>query len=228
MNRTGTFWPHGTVYGALLNFRGERQALASQMEHPPYKAPPVAPVLYVKTANTWSPSGAAITLPEHAAQVEVGASLALVMGPAFFGARAPRAAPMVAGYVLVNDLSLPHSSFFRPPVKYKCPDGFLGLGPHCVPAGEALDPALCVLEVRVNGALRQTVRLAELVRDAATLLADVSAFMTLREGDLLLLGCDAGRPLAGPGDQITISAPGQPAFGTLANTVLAADPAPAA
>ena len=49
--------PTGTVYGALLNFRAELDALAPQMNQPPYKAPPKAPVLYVKTANTWSPHG---------------------------------------------------------------------------------------------------------------------------------------------------------------------------
>ena len=44
MNAT-TFLPAGTVYGTLLNFRAEREALAQQMTQPPYKAPPQAPVL---------------------------------------------------------------------------------------------------------------------------------------------------------------------------------------
>jgi 5-oxopent-3-ene-1,2,5-tricarboxylate decarboxylase/2-hydroxyhepta-2,4-diene-1,7-dioate isomerase len=49
--------PAGTVYGTLLNFRAEVDALwAPQMNEPPYKAPPQAPVLYVKTANTWTPA----------------------------------------------------------------------------------------------------------------------------------------------------------------------------
>ena len=39
------YLPTGTVYGTLLNFRAEFDALAPQMAQPPYKAPPKAPVL---------------------------------------------------------------------------------------------------------------------------------------------------------------------------------------
>ena len=216
------FWPVGTVYGTLMNFRGELLALGDQLAQPPYKAPPQATVLYVKTANTWSANGAGITLPRQVPRVEVGASVALVVGAPSFAAPVGAAQATVAGYVLVNDLSLPHGSFFRPPVRFKCPDGFLVLGPHGLPIDQAGDPARWVLEVRINGAVRQTVRFSELVRDAATLLADVSAFMALREGDLLLLGCDAGRPLAEAGDDIDIRVPGQPALGVLTHRLLAA------
>ncbi len=204
MSSDSGYLPSGTVYGALLNFRAEVEALAPHMNQPPYKAPPQAPVLYVKPANTWSAHGASIPVPARVPQVEVGATMAMVIGEA--GA--------VAGYVLMNDLSIPHASFFRPPVKFKCLDGFLGIGSAMVPAGEAGDPSTFTLEVRINGTLRQSVRFADLVRNAAQLLADVNAFMTLRTGDVLMLGCDAGRPLARVGDRIDISAPD---FGTLSN-----------
>lgn len=200
--------PQGTVYGTLLNFRAEIDALAPQMGQAPYKAPPKAPVLYVKTANTWSAHGAAITVPARVPEVEIGATVAMVMGEA----------GMVAGYVLMNDLSIPHASFFRPPVKFKCLDGFLGIGERLVPDSEAGDPSGFTLEVRINGELQQTVDFSHLVRDAGRLLDDVAEFMTLRPGDVLMLGCDAGRPLAKPGDRIDISAPG---FGTLSNTLMA-------
>jgi 5-oxopent-3-ene-1,2,5-tricarboxylate decarboxylase/2-hydroxyhepta-2,4-diene-1,7-dioate isomerase len=198
----------GTVYGTLLNFRGEVQAWAPKMNEAPYKAPPRQPVLYIKTANTWSNDGTTIPVPARAPQVEVGATIAMVM-------KAPN---QVGGYRLMNDLSLPHASFFRPPVKFKCLDGFLGIGDTLVPAGSDVDPSTFVVEVRINGELKQTVRFDGLVRDAQQLLADVSAFMTLGEGDALMLGCDAGRPLAKVGDRIEISAPG---FGTLTNTLVA-------
>ena len=42
----------GTVYGVLLNFQAERDALGERMSLPPYQAPPRAPVLYIKPANT--------------------------------------------------------------------------------------------------------------------------------------------------------------------------------
>lgn len=218
MRNPHSFLPTGTVYGVLLNFRAEAEAMAPQMVQAPYKAPPQEPVLYVKPANTWSPNGAAIPVPARVAEVEIGASIAMVMGQDLNRGRALDALNSVAGYVLVNDLSVPHTSFFRPPVKFKCLDGFLGVGNTLRPAGADVDPAQFVLEVRINGDLRQTVQFAHLVRHAAQLLADVSAFMTLRAGDVLLLGCDAHRPHARVGDSISLSAPG---FATLTNTLIA-------
>jgi 5-oxopent-3-ene-1,2,5-tricarboxylate decarboxylase / 2-hydroxyhepta-2,4-diene-1,7-dioate isomerase len=200
--------PSGTVYGVLLNFQAEMEALRPQMNTAPYKAPPDAPVLYIKPANTWSPHDTTIPVPERVSEVEVGATIAMVIGPT---------AGEVERYVLMNDLSVPHPSFFRPPVKFKCLDGFLGIGGTPVPVTQAGAPAQFTLEVRINGALRQSVRFSRLVRDATRLLADVSAFMTLHPGDVLMLGCDAGRPRAKAGDRIDISAPG---FETLSNTLV--------
>lgn len=218
----GTFWPTGTVYGCLLNFRREWQQLGDRMAQPPHKEPPRAPVLYVKTANTWSASGAGIALPPDADAVLVGATVAMVMGPRHWPSGADRTVPTVAGYVLVDDLELPGGTYFRPAVKTQCVDGFLGLGAHAVAPREAGDPALFQLQVRINGDLRQTIRFDDLVRDATTLVREVDAFMSLREGDLLLLGCDADRPTAHAGDHIEIALADKPAFGVLSNTLLPA------
>jgi 5-oxopent-3-ene-1,2,5-tricarboxylate decarboxylase/2-hydroxyhepta-2,4-diene-1,7-dioate isomerase len=201
------FVPTGTVYGTLLNFRDEWEAWATRMNEAPYRAPPKAPVLYIKPANTWSTSGADIPVPARVSVVEVGATIAMVM----------KAADEVAGYVLMNDLSIPHDSFFRPPIKFKCLDGFLGVGGTLLPAGPGIDPSQFRLEVRVNGELKQRVNFSELVRPAAQLLAAVNEFMTLGAGDVLMLGCDVGRPLANAGDSIEISAP---ALGTLQNSLV--------
>lgn len=210
MSVTGdaAFLPQGTVYGTLLNFRSELETLGAKMSEPPYLAPPRAPVLYIKPANTWSADGTAIAVPGVSGEVEIGATIGMVM----------RSAGQVGGYVVMNDLSLPHASFFRPPVKFKCRDGFLGVGPRVLGSADAGDPARFRLEVRINGELKQIVAFADLVRDGNQLLADVSEFMTLHTGDVLMLGCDAGRPLARAGDRIEISAPG---FAPLRNTLVA-------
>ena len=219
-----SYWPAGTVYGTLLNFRDEVEFLAPQMTQAPYKAPPKAPVLFVKTANTWSPSGADVAVPSRIAEIEVGATIGMTIGPVAHVLSASSAIFSIAGYVLMNDFSVPHASFFRPPVKFKCLDGFLGVGTQQVSADRAGDPSQFKLEVRINGDLRQTVDFSRLVRNAQTLLADVSEFMTLREGDVLMLGCnclpDGRRPLARVGDCVEISVPGLPAFGTLTNLLV--------
>ncbi|MEJ7931534.1 fumarylacetoacetate hydrolase family protein [Ramlibacter sp. AN1015] len=197
------FAPRGTVYGTLMNFRSEHEALGARMDEPPYKAPPRAPVLYVKPATTWSRGGDRIAVPAAAEEVELGATIAMVM----------RAPGEVAGWVLLNDLSLPHASFFRPAIKQRCFDGSLSIGDTLARLD---DPAALAIEVRVNGELRQTVRFDALVRNPQRLLADVSEFMTLGEGDMLMLGCEASRPRARAGDTVELSAPG---LGTLRNTL---------
>jgi 5-oxopent-3-ene-1,2,5-tricarboxylate decarboxylase/2-hydroxyhepta-2,4-diene-1,7-dioate isomerase len=210
MSADQNFTPTGTVYGTLLNFKAELAAMQPQMNQPPYKAPPQAPVLYVKPANTWSANGASIAVPTRVPEVEIGATIAMVI------------ADKKVRFVLMNDLSIPHSSYFRPPVKFKCLDGFLGIGSQTV---ETNQPQNFKLEVRVNGKLVQSLDFSQLVRPAAQLFADVSGFMTLHEGDVLMLGCDClsngKRPVAKVGDVITISAPSHPALGTLSNTLVA-------
>jgi len=210
----------GTVYGVLLNSEDEWAAWAAQMGEPPYKAAPRAPVLYIKTANTWSANGAAIAVPARAREVEIGASLAMVIGKPAQHVEPAQALDHVAGYVLVNDLSLPHASYYRPPIKYKNLDGFLGIGPRFVGAEEVGEPNRLRLEVRIDSRLQQTVDLAQMRRSAAQLIADVSEFMTLRHGDVLLLGLGARPPRARAGQRIEISALGVPTLGTLTNTLV--------
>ena len=223
------YWPqgtlNGTVYGTLLNFDAERAQMAEQMTQPPYKAPPLAPVLFIKTANTVNASGGVVQVPANVPEIEVGATFGMLVKAASQSIQV-RAAPeniadQIVGFILMNDLSIPHASFFRPPVKFKCLDGFLGFGSQMVSAELAGDPARFKLEVRINGVLKQNVNFSNLHRDALTLLRDVNEFMTLQAGDVLMLGCDAGRPLAKVGDRIDISPPGMPAFGTLSHTLVA-------
>ena len=202
------YLPAGTVYGTLLNFRREHAQWAPRMRETPYKSPPQAPVLYIKTANTFTPSGHAITLPRGVAEVDVSASLGLVAG----------AGGTVAGAVLCNDVAIPHESYYRPPVKYRNVDGFLGVGDAVRPLPDLSSLASLVLELRVDGVMRQAVSLADLVRDAATLWADVNAFQSMRPGDVLMVGTDCleegSRPRVKAGDSVEITAT---AFAPLVN-----------
>jgi 5-oxopent-3-ene-1,2,5-tricarboxylate decarboxylase/2-hydroxyhepta-2,4-diene-1,7-dioate isomerase len=193
--------PQGTVYGTLLNFRREWDLWAPRMAQDPHKAAPQAPVLYVKSANTFSPAGQTLLLQDGVSEVDIGATLGLVIG----------ADGQVAGAALLCDWSVPHASYYRPPVKFRCRDGFLAL-PQQFTQGQVADWAALQIVVRRNGERVQTVDLRELVRDLPTLLADVGEFMTLQAGDVLMVGtdclADGLRPRAKAGDRVEISAPG--------------------
>jgi 5-oxopent-3-ene-1,2,5-tricarboxylate decarboxylase/2-hydroxyhepta-2,4-diene-1,7-dioate isomerase len=208
VNSDVRYWPQGTVYGALLNFQQEWNLRAPQMPEAPHKGAPKAPVLFIKTANTFSASGGSIAIPSAVSDVDVGANLAWV-----FGADAKPVA-----CVLVNDVSIPHESYYRPPVKFKCVDGFLGVGSKALGIAQVKTDAV-VLTVKVNGNEVQRVNYADTVRKSQTLLTDISEFMTFQEGDVLLLGSDClpdgKRPRAKVGDVVEISAEG---FDTLVNT----------
>ena len=120
--------------------------------------------------------------------------------------------PPLAGCMLLSDLSLPHDSYYRPALRYRNRDGFLVCGPAMRPLADIADVAAIALEVRINGTAVQTVSLADLVRDAATLLADVAEFQALEPGDVLMVGtdclADGTRPRAKAGDRVEITAPG--------------------
>jgi 5-oxopent-3-ene-1,2,5-tricarboxylate decarboxylase/2-hydroxyhepta-2,4-diene-1,7-dioate isomerase len=142
------------------------------------------------------------------AEVDIGANLAWIFGAS--------AKPVAC--VLVNDVSIPHESYYRPPVKFKCVDGFLGVGSSNRSIEQITTDAV-VLTVKVNGKEVQRVNYADTVRKAQALWAHISEFMTFQEGDVLLLGSDClpdgKRPRAKAGDVVEISADG---FETLVNT----------
>ena len=193
--------PRGTVYGTLLNFRREWDLWSQRMTQDPHKAAPKAPVLYVKTANTFCPAGQDLQLQDGVSEVDIGASLGLVIGDD----------GQVAGAALLNDWSVPHTSYYRPPVKFRCRDGFLGL-PEQITPGKVQNWATLQIAVRRNGELVQTVDLQDLMRAMLRLLADVGEFMTLQPGDVLMVGTDCltdgTRPRAKAGDRVEISASG--------------------
>ncbi len=201
--------PQGTVYGTLLNFQREWDLWAPRMAQDPHKGAPKAPVLYVKTANTFNPSQA-LRLQDGVTEVDIGASLGLVMGPS----------GQAQSLVLLNDWSVPHTSYYRPAIKFRCRDGFLACGAQLVPS-KAVNLAQIKITVQLNGDTVQTVDLSTLVRTAAQLLDDVGEFMALRPGDVLMLGTDCLdnglRPRARAGDTVRLEAAG---FAPLVQTVL--------
>jgi 5-oxopent-3-ene-1,2,5-tricarboxylate decarboxylase/2-hydroxyhepta-2,4-diene-1,7-dioate isomerase len=194
------------VYAAALNFRGVLEALGSKLSADPFKAPPQAPVLYIKPPNTWSSNGARIPVPPGVSRLKMGGTLGIVFGRAASRVREDEALDYVGGWVVVNDVSIPHQSYFRPAIKERCRDGFCPMG--AVASFESLDAAQVEIRILVDGELRATANIADLVRPVPRLIADVSEFMTLRTGDILLIGEPDNAPLAAPGDRVRIEIDG--------------------
>jgi 5-oxopent-3-ene-1,2,5-tricarboxylate decarboxylase / 2-hydroxyhepta-2,4-diene-1,7-dioate isomerase len=203
--------PHrlsGVVYGTLLNHRPTWEALGDQMHQAPYKAAPQAPVLYLKPRNTLARHDDEVTVPADAPELQVGATLGIVIGRTACRLTSDNALDHVAGYTVVNDVSVPHDSFYRPSVRFKARDGFCPIGPTVVPRDAIANPDALNVKVWVDGVLQQASTTGDRVRHVARLLADVTDFMTLQPGDVLLLGVSAGAQRVQAGQEVAIEIEG--------------------
>ncbi len=198
----------GTVLGVLMNHRPALAALGEAVHQPPYKAPPQAPVLYLKPRNTWVPGGGVVPVPADAPELELGACLAAVIGRPARAVAVADALAHVAGWLLVADVCVPHAVYYRPSLRWRVRDGFCPLAPEAAPRTAVGDPDALTLEVEVDGEVVHRAPTGDRVRGMAALIADVSAFMTLNPGDLLMLGVAHGAPRVRAGQRACISAPG--------------------
>ncbi|HJE18886.1 MAG TPA: fumarylacetoacetate hydrolase family protein [Aliicoccus persicus] len=204
----------GTVYGTLLNFKGAYDALEPQMHDEPYKAPPKAPVFYIKPKNTFASDGDVIEKPVDEAIV-MGGTIGVVMGQNASRVARDEAMAYVAGFVVANDVAIAHDNFFRPAYPKRARDGFLPLGDY-KDKSEIHDIDNIEIQVLINDEIKQTSILSDLIRDIPTLIQDASEFMTLSAGDILLVGTDTNAPSAEPRDTVRVVVPG---IGTLENTI---------
>jgi len=213
----------GTVYGTLLNHRTALAALEGQMTLPPYNAAPRAPVMYLKPRNTLAACGDTVEVPAAepgtAAQLEAAACLGLVIGRTACHVSEAAALDHVAGFLIVNDVSIPHPDYYRPSVRYKARDGFCPLGPRVMARALVANPDALVIRTFVDGILVQIMSTADLIRPLARLLADVTEFMTLAPGDVLAAGAAAPAPRVRAGQTVVIEAD---ALGRLTNRFVGA------
>jgi len=210
----------GTVIGALLNTRSALDAAGDALWASPYDKPPQAPVLYIKSANTWSACNDDVRIPAGIDVLDIGATLGVVMGASASRVAPQHAHELVAGYTVVIDWAEPHADFVEPAVRQRCRDGFCSIGPWVIARDEVPMPDALQIAVFVNGVLRSTHNTAECARSVAHLIADISAFMTLDEGDLLLAGTAWPLAQACCGDRVSVAIEG---IGTLQNRLVAED-----
>lgn len=211
----------GVVYSALLNHLPQLQAIGNAAQLPPYKAPPQAPVLMLRPRNSLSGPEQFVLVPHSHDRLQVGATLGIVVGRAACRLTAQNALAHMAGYTIVSDFSLPHDgpqAHYRPGVRFHARDGFCCISPQVVAASEVAKPDALAVQVFIDGALAQQTDTGARQRDVARLLADVTEFMSLQPGDLLLLGASYGAPTATAGQRVTVAIEG---LGELSNHLVA-------
>jgi 5-oxopent-3-ene-1,2,5-tricarboxylate decarboxylase / 2-hydroxyhepta-2,4-diene-1,7-dioate isomerase len=197
-----------TVYGSLMHHRAEIDALAQAASKPPYNALPKAPVLYIKPANTFHAFGGVMPLPAAHARIQARACVGLMYWPKQASAAidtAQSAIKLIAHddwkMALLCDFSLPHESFYRPPLRFNALDASLAL-PRCW-----LDLQPSVLEnlridTWINGQCAHSYRATDWFSSAQAHLSAVSELIAWEKGDVLMLGCPPDAPLAQAGDSV--------------------------
>ena len=221
MSRTLHDVASGTLFGVALNYQGLLDQHLAAFQQAPYQKPPTKPVLFIKTPNTRNQHDAVVHHPQGE-RLQPGPALGVVIGQRASRVSLDNAMAHVAGYAVVNEFSLPEDSYYRPAVKAKCRDGFCALGPAFVPRDQVGNPNQLSLKLWVNGELRQENSTANWVRDIPQLIAEISEFMTLYPGDVLITGTPEGRMDVVPGDTVEVEISG---VGRLTSHIQAETPA---
>ncbi len=155
---------------------------------------PAEPVLFGKAPTAVCGPDDDIFLPPGSEHLDYEVELGLVIGATARHLTETEAAAVIAGYVLVNDVSERNYQKDRGGqwIKGKSYDRFAPLGPVLATPDELGNLRTLGLQTRVNGELRQNGTTNDLLFGPLTIVAYVSHFMTLVPGMVISTGTPAG------------------------------------
>lgn len=163
--------------------------------------PPDRPIVFFKHPNTLCGPNDDIVKPAAATQLDWEVELAVVVGrTAYLLGDADDPLAHVAGYSIANDLSEREWQRFHGGPQWskgKSLPGSCPLGPELVTPDELGDVHRLRLRSWVNGEPRQDSTTADMIFDVAALVRDLSQYMTLEPGDLIITGTPQGVALSG-------------------------------
>jgi 2-keto-4-pentenoate hydratase/2-oxohepta-3-ene-1,7-dioic acid hydratase in catechol pathway len=158
--------------------------------------------------------------------VDYEGELAFVIGQRCRHVPADKAADVIAGYTVINDVSVRDWQMATPTMTMgKSFDTHGPMGPWMVTSDEIGDPHRLRLQTWVNDDLRQDAKTDDLIFDCYQQVEHLSTAFTLEPGDVVATGTPAGVGMAMkppgwlvPGDVVRIEIEG---IGTLENPVIA-------
>ncbi|OWU83150.1 5-carboxymethyl-2-hydroxymuconate isomerase [Oceanicola sp. 22II-s10i] len=188
------------------------------------KPDPEYPLIFMRIAEAQVGHGQPILKPSVSEKFDFEGELAVVIG--LPGHKISRVDAMrhVAGFACFNDGSVrdwqKHSTQFTPGKNFARSGAF---GPSLVTVDEVPDPSALRLETRVNGVVKQAIRMADMIFDIPWLISYISTFAPLQTGDVIATGTPSGfgstrtpPEFLNAGDLVEIEIPG---VGLLANPV---------
>ncbi len=176
---------------------------------------PDEPLLFLKAPSAIIANGASIERPPQSQQVEHEGELGVVIGRlARKLSDGDDPLSYILGYTCVNDVTA--RDLQRKDVQFtraKSFDTFCPVGPFIV---DGLDPLNLLVTTRVNGAVKQNGRTADMAFSVPFLIRYISNIMTLFPGDLIATGTPAGVSAMKHGDIVEVAIEG---IGELRNPV---------
>lgn len=204
--------PPSKVIAVHLNYRSRAEQRGRLPQTPSY---------FLKPPSSLAGDGDCIVRPRGTELLGFEGEIAVVIRKRTRGASPERAAESIGWYAAANDVGVHDLRWadMGSNLLSKGHDGFTPVGPSLIPADE-VDPASLAVTTRVNGELRQHAGVDELIFPFGELIADLSRFITLEPGDVILTGTPAGAGVVEPGDVVEIEVDG---VGRLSNRIVEAE-----
>jgi 2-keto-4-pentenoate hydratase/2-oxohepta-3-ene-1,7-dioic acid hydratase in catechol pathway len=195
--------------------------------------PPKHPVLFAKFPNCLIGPHDDVVKPGISDEIDFEGEVAVVIGARCKNVRKEDAFGVVAGLMLLNDVTARDVQFWTSQWMIgKSLDTFAPCGPSLVSLDEIGDPREIAFRTMLNGEVVQTGNTQDLIFPIDELIAFITSLMTLEPGDILATGTPAGvgftrtPPLfMRSGDLIEVEAEG---LGRISNRLSTADVAPTA
>lgn len=178
---------------------------------------PKEPMVFMKATSAIAGPDDPIELPPASEHLDWEVELAVVIGERAKRIEQPRSIAHILGYCLINDVSERdwQKNHFGQFVKGKSHDTFAPLGPWLATTDEIPEPQALRLWTEVDATRRQDGTTADMIFGVRTLVAYLSAFMTLEPGDIIATGTPAGvamgmdpPPYLRPGQTVTLGVEG--------------------
>jgi len=175
----------GKILAVGLNYRDHAAETGREL--------PAVPVIFNKQSTAANGPFDAIHLPRVSNALDYEGELGFVIGRHCRHVPHARAAEVIAGWVVVNDVTVRDwQARSLTMTMGKSFDTHCPFGPALVTPDEVGDPLGLSLRTFVNGELRQSASTKDLIFDPFALIEHLSTAFTLEPGDLVSTGTAAG------------------------------------
>ncbi|HLW95493.1 MAG TPA: fumarylacetoacetate hydrolase family protein [Solirubrobacteraceae bacterium] len=187
------------IIAVHINFRG-RAAQRGRL--------PAVPSYFQKPVSSIGRSGDSIVRPQGTEMLGVEGEIAVIVGSRARNITPEQGAGHVGWFAPANDVSLADMRWADrgSNLMAKGQDGYTPLGTPVEAA--TLQGRPLTIRTRVNGEIVQEDSSDNLIFDFGFLIADLSRFVTLEPGDVILTGTPAGAPVVQPGDEVEVELDG--------------------